>query len=75
MVAEPVTTGRAEIAPLARPQLSDKAATYVRGLIMSGQLRPGDGVRPETVGAALGISATTLWRKMTRLRIVYDTRG
>lgn len=69
MVAEPVTTGRAEIAPLARPQLSDKAATYVRGLIMSGQLRPGDGVRPETVGAALGISATPAREALQALRV------
>lgn len=30
----------------------------MRGLIMSGGLSPGSVVRPETVGAALGISTT-----------------
>lgn len=41
-----------------RPQLSDDACAYVRGMIMSGRWRPGDSVKPEVVGKTLGISAT-----------------
>ena len=37
-------------------------------------LREQDGSR-ERAADALGISATTLWRKMTRLGIIYETRG
>ena len=36
-------------------------------------LRDCDGSR-EKAAEVLGISATTLWRKMTRLGIVYDAR-
>ena len=42
----------------ARPQLSDEAASHVRNLIMSGGLRPGDRVRPESIAAQLSISTT-----------------
>ncbi len=52
-----------------RPQLGDKAAAYVRGLIMSGGLRPGTVVRPETVGAALGISTTPAREGLQALRV------
>ncbi|TKV58411.1 GntR family transcriptional regulator [Nakamurella flava] len=52
-----------------RQRLSDKAASYVRGLIMSGQLRPGAGVRPEIVGQALGISATPAREALQALRV------
>lgn len=55
--------------PRGRQQLSDKAAGYVRGLIMSGELRPGAGVRPETVGEALGISATPAREALQALRV------
>ena len=41
-----------------RHHLSAAAATHVRGLIMSEACRPGEIVRPETVGEELGISAT-----------------
>src|SRR5690606_10318538 len=37
-------------------------------------LRDSDGSR-EKAAELLGISATTLWRKMTRLGIVYESRG
>lgn len=47
-----------EFGSVSRPQLSDEAAAYVRNLIMAGQLRTGEFVRPETISDALGISAT-----------------
>jgi len=68
MPAEPVAHGRSGRPPV-RQQLSDKAAGYVRGLIMSGELRPGAGVRPETVGEALGISATPAREALQALRV------
>ena len=68
MAADPLAHGRSGRPPV-RQQLSDKAAGYVRGLIMSGELRPGDGVRPETVGEALGISATPAREALQALRV------
>ena len=53
----------------ARRQLSDEASNYVRGLIMSGELRPGASVRPETIGEALGISATPAREALQALRV------
>jgi two-component system response regulator HydG len=41
---------------------------------IEGALRDSDGSR-EKAAELLGISATTLWRKMTRLGIVFDGRG
>ena len=52
-----------------RRQLSDEASAYVRGLIMSGQLRPGTAVRPETIGQALEISATPAREALQSLRV------
>lgn len=52
-----------------RPQLSDEASGYVRGLIMSGELPPGAAVRAETIGAALGISATPAREALQALRV------
>lgn len=52
-----------------RPQLSDEASAYVRGLIMSGELRPGTSVRPETIGEALGISTTPAREALQALRV------
>jgi DNA-binding GntR family transcriptional regulator len=69
VAADPVITGRPDGAPPARPPLGDKAATHVRGLIMSGELRPGDSVRPETVIAALEISATPAREARQALRV------
>lgn len=59
--------GRAR--PPARRHLSDTAAAHVRGLIMSGQLRPGAGVRPEAIGEDLGISATPAREALQALRV------
>jgi DNA-binding GntR family transcriptional regulator len=53
----------------ARPQLSDDAAAYVRGMIMSGQWRPGESVRPEAIGETLGISATPAREALHALRV------
>ncbi|WP_104135487.1 GntR family transcriptional regulator [Cryobacterium sp. Y62] len=53
----------------ARPQLSDEASGYVRGMIMSGELPPGMAVRAETIGAALGISTTPAREALQALRV------
>lgn len=47
--------GRKRVSPL---RLSDLAAVHVRELIVSGQLRAGEFIRPEVVADELGISAT-----------------
>jgi DNA-binding GntR family transcriptional regulator len=52
-----------------RPQLSDDASAYVRSMIMSGQWRPGESVRPEAIGEALGISATPAREALQALRV------
>jgi DNA-binding GntR family transcriptional regulator len=54
---------------LRRPQLSDEAASYVRALVMSGGLRPGAQVRPETIAAELGISSTPAREGLQALRV------
>lgn len=51
----PVASDRKRTPPL---RLSDLAAAHVRELIVSGQLRAGEFIRPETVADDLGISAT-----------------
>lgn len=53
----------------ARPQLSEEASAYVRGLIMSGELRSGSSVRPEIIGEALGISTTPAREALHALRV------
>lgn len=57
-----------DIAPR-RTQLSDDASAYVRDLIMSGQLEPGQPVRPEVIGEALGISTTPAREALQALRV------
>lgn len=52
-----------------RPQLSDEASAYIRGLIMSGSLRPGTQVRPEVLGEALQISTTPVREALQSLRV------
>lgn len=52
-----------------RPQLSDEASSYVRGLIMSGELQPGASVRPEMIGEALRISTTPAREALQALRV------
>lgn len=49
-------------------QLSDRAARHLRALIISGALAPGTTVRPETVGAELGISTTPAREALQLLR-------
>jgi DNA-binding GntR family transcriptional regulator len=51
-----------------RPQLGDEAASYVRDLIMSGELRSGQFIRPEAIAEALGISATPVREGLLALR-------
>jgi len=41
-----------------RPRLSDDAAAHIRELIISGQLKGGEFIRPEAVAEEIGISAT-----------------
>jgi DNA-binding GntR family transcriptional regulator len=53
----------------ARPQLSDEAATYVRALIMSGELPPGASVRVEAIAEALGVSTTPAREALQALRV------
>ncbi|UKA55242.1 GntR family transcriptional regulator [Arthrobacter sp. FW305-BF8] len=53
----------------ARPQLSERATAHIRGLIMSGELRPGTLVRPETIGEELGISTTPAREALQALRV------
>lgn len=52
-----------------RRQLSDEASGYIRGLVMSGELRPGSTVRPEAIGEALGISTTPAREALQALRV------
>lgn len=51
-----------------RPQLSDEVATYIRELIMSGQVRQGEFLRLERVASDLGISATPVREALLSLR-------
>ena len=51
-----------------RPQLGDEAASYVRDLIMSGELRGGQFIRPEAIAETLGISATPVREGLLTLR-------
>jgi DNA-binding GntR family transcriptional regulator len=52
----------------ARPQLSDDAASFIRELIMSGELAPGEFIRQERVAESLGISATPVREGLLSLR-------
>lgn len=51
-----------------RPQLSDEAASYVRELIMSGQVRDGEYLRLDRLVDELGISATPIREGLMALR-------
>lgn len=62
----PVQTGRRP-GP-SRQQLGGEAESYLRDLIVSGQLRGGDFIRPETVAQELGISATPVREGLFSLR-------
>ncbi|MFI5952492.1 GntR family transcriptional regulator [Cryptosporangium sp. NPDC051539] len=54
--------------PLARPQLSEEVVVYLRDLIMSGELRPGEFIRLEDVAATLGVSITPVREALLTLR-------
>jgi DNA-binding GntR family transcriptional regulator len=51
-----------------RPQLSDEAAAWIRDLVMSGGLTPGDPVRAEDVARSLDISQTPAREALQLLR-------
>jgi DNA-binding GntR family transcriptional regulator len=51
-----------------RPQLSQDIANYVRELIMSGNLRPGDFIRQEPIAEEFGLSATPVREGLLSLR-------
>lgn len=63
------TTRKAEDRTLRRrPQLSDDVAAHVRGLIMSGGVRPGDYIRLDETAAELGVSVTPVREALLTLR-------
>jgi DNA-binding GntR family transcriptional regulator len=51
-----------------RRQLSDEVVSYVRELIMSGNLRPGDFIRQERIADELELSATPVREGLLSLR-------
>jgi DNA-binding GntR family transcriptional regulator len=51
-----------------RPQLADEVAAHLRGLIMSGRLRPGERIRLEDVAEQLGVSITPVREALLTLR-------
>src|ERR1700760_3701412 len=51
-----------------RQQLSDEVASYVRELIMSGNLRTGDFIRQEHIADELGLSATPVREGLLTLK-------
>ncbi|TQF68804.1 GntR family transcriptional regulator [Rhodococcus spelaei] len=51
-----------------RPQLSDDVAVHVRGLIMSGGVRPGEFIRLDETAAELGVSVTPVREALLTLR-------
>ena len=51
-----------------RPQLSDEVAAHLRGLIMSGRMRPGERVRLEEMAEQLGVSITPVREALLTLR-------
>jgi DNA-binding GntR family transcriptional regulator len=54
--------------PLERRQLSDEAAAYLRELIISGVLRPGEFVRQEKIAEDIGLSTTPVREGLLVLR-------
>lgn len=51
-----------------RPQLSEDVADHVRGLIMSGQIRPGEYIRLDDTAHELGVSVTPVREALLALR-------
>lgn len=60
--------GAAEFRNRKRPQLSDEVASYIRDLIMSGEVREGEFLRLERVADELGVSVTPVREAMLSLR-------
>lgn len=54
--------------PRSRPQLNDEAAAYVRELIMTGQLSPGEFIRIDRIARDLGVSTTPIREGLLALR-------
>jgi DNA-binding GntR family transcriptional regulator len=52
-----------------RPQLSEDAANFVREMITTGRLSPGEPVQAEAVGEHLGISGTPVREALQALRV------
>ena len=52
-----------------RPQLSEDAANFLREMITSGRLSPGEPVKAEAVGEHLGISGTPVREALQALRV------
>lgn len=53
---------------MARPQLSDEAAAYVRELVLTGQLKAGEFIRVERVAEELDMSVTPVREGLLALR-------
>ncbi|TFV63802.1 GntR family transcriptional regulator [Geodermatophilus sp. DF01-2] len=53
---------------MARPQLSDEAAAYVRELVLTGQLKAGEFLRVERLAEELDMSATPVREGLLALR-------
>jgi DNA-binding GntR family transcriptional regulator len=51
-----------------RQRLSDEAASHVRDLILKGELKGGEFIRPEAVAETLGISATPVREGLLQLQ-------
>jgi DNA-binding GntR family transcriptional regulator len=51
-----------------RPQLSDEAASYVREMIISGHLRPGEFIRLDRLASELAMSVTPVRQALVTLR-------
>ena len=51
-----------------RPQLSEEIAAYLREAVMSGQLRPGEFIRLDSVAQQLGTSVTPVREALVLLR-------
>ncbi len=54
---------------MARQQLSDEVASYLRQAIMAGEFAPGASVRAESVGELLDVSATPVREALHALRV------
>src|SRR5680860_1759425 len=54
--------------PATRPQLADEIATYLRDLIVSGQVRAGEFLRLESLAEQLGTSITPIREALVSLR-------